>query len=67
MSLGKKLEAAATPASYAEIEADRMKAKVAVMQQAAESEKVVYKSPRDPKKFIAFLKHRLTIWENLKK
>ena len=38
MSLGKKLEPAATPTSYEEIEADRMKAKVAVMQQAAENE-----------------------------
>ena len=38
----------------------------AVMEEAIKGEKVRYKSPEDPEKFLNFLQHRLTIWEDLK-
>ena len=43
-----------------------MELRSAAMEKALKAEKVHYKSPEDPNKFLEFLQHRLTIWEDLK-
>ena len=49
-----------------EIDKRSMDLRSAVMEEAIKGEKVRYKSPEDPEKFLKFLQHRLTIWEDLK-
>ena len=49
-----------------EIDKRSMDMRSAVMEEAIKGEKVRYKSPEDPEKFLNFLQHRLTIWEDLK-
>jgi hypothetical protein len=49
-----------------EIDKRSMDLRSAVMEEAIKGEKVRYKSPEDPGKFLNFLQHRLTIWEDLK-
>jgi hypothetical protein len=49
-----------------EIDKRSMDLRSAVMEEAIKGEKVRYKSPEDPEKFLNFLQHRLTIWEDLK-
>jgi hypothetical protein len=43
-----------------------MAARVEVANKAMQGEKVRYKSPGDPERFLKFLEHRLTIWDELK-
>ena len=45
---------------------DEIDKRSAVMEEAIKGEKVRYKSPEDSEKFLNFLQHRLTIWEDLK-
>jgi hypothetical protein len=49
-----------------EIDKRSMDLRSAVMEEAIKGEKVRYKSPEYPEKFLNFLQHRLTIWEDLK-
>jgi hypothetical protein len=49
-----------------EIDKRSMDLRSAVMEEAIKGEKVRYKSHEDPGKFLNFLQHRLTIWEDLK-
>jgi hypothetical protein len=49
-----------------EIAKRSMDLRSAAMEEALKTEKVRYKSPEDPEKFLEFLRHRLTIWEDLK-
>jgi hypothetical protein len=49
-----------------EIDKRSMDLRSAVMEEAIKGEKVRYKSPEDPEKFLNFLQHRLTIWDDLK-
>jgi len=48
-----------------EIAKRSMDLRSAAMEEALKTEKVRYKSPEDPEKFLEFLQHRLTIWEDL--
>jgi hypothetical protein len=43
-----------------------MAARVEAANKAMQGEKVRYKSPGDPERFLKFLEHRLTIWDELK-
>jgi len=52
--------------TYAEREAKYTASRRAAVEKALTGEKVRYKSDRDPERFKEFLKHRLTIWEDLK-
>ena len=65
MSLGKKQEVG-TRRTPDEIDKCSMELRSAAMEEALRAEKVRYKSPEDPGKFLEFLQHRLTIWEDLK-
>jgi selenocysteine lyase/cysteine desulfurase len=65
MALGKKQEVG-TRLTTEEIAKRSMELRSAAMEKALKCEKVRYKSPEDPEKFLNFLQHRLTIWEDLK-
>ena len=43
-----------------------MAARVEAANKAMQGEKIRYKSPSDPERFLKFLEHRLTIWDELK-
>ena len=43
-----------------------MAARVEAANKAMQGEKVRYKSPGDPDRFLKVLEHRLTIWDELK-
>ena len=49
-----------------EIDKRSMDLRSAAMEKALKGEKVRYKSPEDPERFLNFLQHRLTIWDDLK-
>jgi hypothetical protein len=49
-----------------EIAKRSMELRSAAMDKALNAEKFRYKSPEDPERFLQFLRHRLTIWEDLK-
>ena len=65
MALGKKQEVG-TRLTTEEIAKRSMELRSAAMEKALKAEKVRYKSPEDPEKFLKFLQHRLTIREDLK-
>jgi hypothetical protein len=64
--IGKKELDNTTRLSYEDREKMYMDGKMKAMEKALQSEKVRYKSDRDPMKFKEFLEHRLTIWGELK-
>ena len=64
--IGKKDIDNTTRLSYEDREKMYMDAKMKAMEKALQSEKVRYKSDRDPERFKEFLEHRLTIWDELK-
>ena len=66
MNPNKKREEVSTRPSYDQVEKARMESRVAAMEKALQCEKVRYKSPGDPERFLKFLEHRLTIWDELK-
>ena len=66
MNSNKKREELSTRPSYDQVEKARMESKVAAMEKALQSEKVRYKSSREPTKFLNFLEGRVTIWGELK-
>lgn len=66
MNPNKKREEVSTRPSYDDVEKARMQSKIAAMAKALQCEKVRYKSPREPSKFLNFLNGRLTIWDELK-
>lgn len=65
MSSSKK-ESEGPRLTHAEREAKYTASRRAAVEKALTGEKVRYKSDRDPERFKEFLKHRLTIWEDLK-
>jgi len=64
--VGKKEVESTTRLTYEEREAIYTKSRAAAVEKALQSEKVRYKSNRNPEKFKKFLEHRLTIWDDLK-
>ena len=64
--IGKKEVESTTRLTYEEREAIYTKSRAAAVEKALQSEKVRYKSNRNPEKFKRFLEHRLTIWDDLK-
>jgi hypothetical protein len=66
MALGKKEVESTTRLTYEEREVIYTKSRAAAIEKALQSEKVRYKSNRNPEKFKRFLEHRLTIWDDLK-
>jgi hypothetical protein len=64
--IGKKEVESTTRLTYEEREAIYTKSRAAAVEKALQSEKVRYKSNRNPEKFKRFLEHRLTIWDELK-
>ena len=64
--MNKKSSDLSTRPSFDELAKRSMDARVEAANKAAESEKVRYTSPNDPEKFLKFLEHRLTIWDELK-
>jgi len=64
--VGKKEVESTTRLTYEEREAIYTKSRAAAVEKALQSEKVRYKSNRNPEKFKTFLEHRLTIWDDLK-
>lgn len=64
--MNKKTADVSTRLSFDELTKRSMDARVEASNKAAESEKVRYTSPNDPEKFLKFLEHRLTIWDELK-
>ena len=64
--VGKKEAESTTRLTYEEREAVYTKSRAAAIEKALQSEKVRYKSNRNPEKFKRFLEHQLTIWDDLK-
>ena len=64
--IGKKEAESTTRLTYEEREAIYIKSRATAVEKALQSEKVRYKSNRNPEKFKRFLEHRLTIWDDLK-
>ena len=64
--IGKKEVESTTRLTYEEREAIYTKSRATAVEKALQSEKVRYKSNRNPEKFKRFLEHRLTIWDDLK-
>jgi hypothetical protein len=64
--MNKKTADVSTRLSFDELAKRSMDARVEAANKAMEGEKVRYKSPGDPERFLKFLEHRLTIWDELK-
>lgn len=64
--MNKKTTDVSTRLSFDELDKRSMTARVEAANKAMEGEKVRYKSSNDPEKFLKFLEHRLTIWDELK-
>jgi hypothetical protein len=64
--MNKKTTDVSTRLSFDELAKCSMDARVEAANKAMEGEKVRYKSSNDPEKFLKFLEHRLTIWDELK-
>ena len=64
--MNKKTADVSTRLSFDELAKRSMDARVEATNKAMEGEKVRYKSPGDPERFLKFLEHRLTIWDELK-
>lgn len=64
--MNKKTADVSTRLSFDELAKRSMDARVEAANKAMQGEKVRYKSPNDPEKFLKFLEHRLTIWDELK-
>jgi hypothetical protein len=64
--MNKKTTDVSTRLSPDELAKRSMDARVEAANKAMQGEKVRYKSPGDPERFLKFLEHRLTIWEELK-
>lgn len=66
MVSNKKTEDTGTRLTYEERQCMYRKNCSTAMEKAVQSDKVRYKSTNNPNKFLKFLEHRLTIWEDLK-
>lgn len=64
--MNKKTVDVSTRLSPDELAKRSMAARVEAANKAMQGEKVRYKSSSDPERFLKFLEHRLTIWEELK-
>lgn len=64
--MNKKTTDVSTRLSFDELAKRSMDARVEAANKAMEGEKVRYRSSNDPEKFLKFLEHRLTIWDELK-
>jgi len=64
--MNKKTTDVSTRLSPDELAKRSMAARVEAANKAMQGEKVRYKSPGDPERFLKFLEHRLAIWDELK-
>jgi hypothetical protein len=64
--MNKKTADVSTRLSFDELAKRSMDARVEAANKAMQGEKVRYKSLGDPERFLKFLEHRLTIWDELK-
>ena len=64
--MNKKTADVYTRVSPDELAERSMAARVEAANKAMQGEKVRYKSPGDPERFLKFLEYRLTIWDELK-
>jgi hypothetical protein len=64
--MNRKTDDVSTRISPDELAKRSMAARVEAANKAMQGEKVRYKSPSDPERFLKFLEHRLTIWDELK-
>jgi hypothetical protein len=64
--MNRKTADVSTRLSPGELAERSMAARVEAANKAMQGEKVRYKSPGDTERFLKFLEHRLTIWEELK-